>query len=739
MALPMLVGGSECGPSNPLQGLSKRFDQDRGLQQDYFGAGRAGSSRETFRSPNPTTAGGSSDHDAQRFFAQNVHRGGGHMAAEVPVFDVSAMRAALPPTQMLHQQQPHTVGAGAGSSGAAAWASDFMMQQPILSPSNTALAGPNATFAGGMQQQQDAHHQPIHAHMQPAVQTLPWNPAMTQFRMNTMPAFAPQMHAQTPAASSKRISWDREFSAQELNLAPPAAMEEMQQTLQQEQEATSRKEFEGDELARTAGLLLEHIKHEQNPKFAKSQFLGLMKQLRDGEVIVDGNKVVESDGTRTFTSTHVDVKGKGRAIDPMGGISGPGPQWASDFATQGLAQSSTQQGQQQKQSGETTTEDPLDAYFRQENAEYTKYWSEAGRQRERERALEQAAQGYRTTEEATWDTLQGDWDRFEATASGIKPVSQYAFQTNNPYMLGESSRTRNHMLHLGERQAMLENVLELEAAVQRDPLNAAAWYELGVKQQENERESKALQALQRAVELDPSLLSAWLALAVSYTNDNDRQGTYASVSQWVARNDKYRHAAEAFRAESPLSENALMTEKFGNLIQCLIAMARSDVTGEVDADIQIALAVLLNSHEEYEKAQDCFRTALAVRPDDWLLYNRVGATMANSGRAEEAIQYYYKALELNPGYIRARFNLGISCMNLKRYDEAAQHILDALLLQDSDNTATANLSSLADKQDVISTALWTSLQTTCFHLQRPDLAALCDLKDLEGFRQKFYS
>ena len=33
MALPMLVGGSECGPSNPLQGLSKRFDQDRGLQQ----------------------------------------------------------------------------------------------------------------------------------------------------------------------------------------------------------------------------------------------------------------------------------------------------------------------------------------------------------------------------------------------------------------------------------------------------------------------------------------------------------------------------------------------------------------------------------------------------------------------------------------------------------------------------------------------------------------------------------
>ena len=33
MALPMLVGGVDCGPSNPLQNLSKRFDQDRGIQQ----------------------------------------------------------------------------------------------------------------------------------------------------------------------------------------------------------------------------------------------------------------------------------------------------------------------------------------------------------------------------------------------------------------------------------------------------------------------------------------------------------------------------------------------------------------------------------------------------------------------------------------------------------------------------------------------------------------------------------
>ena len=140
-------------------------------------------------------------------------------------------------------------------------------------------------------------------------------------------------------------------------------------------------------------------------------------------------------------------------------------------------------------------------------------------------------------------------------------------------------------------------MLELEAAVQRDPTNAELWYELGVKQQENEREGKALQALRRSVELDPSHLPARLALAISYTNDNDRQGTYESITEWINRNDKYREAADAFRARSPVNAYAPMGEKFSNLIQCLIAMATSNVTGEIDADIQIALAVLLNTNE----------------------------------------------------------------------------------------------------------------------------------------------
>ena len=50
---------------------------------------------------------------------------------------------------------------------------------------------------------------------------------------------------------------------------------------------------DGDELARTAGHLLENVKHDQSQKFKQSNFMSLMRQLRDREVRVEGDKLVD--------------------------------------------------------------------------------------------------------------------------------------------------------------------------------------------------------------------------------------------------------------------------------------------------------------------------------------------------------------------------------------------------------------------------------------------------------------
>jgi hypothetical protein len=48
-----------------------------------------------------------------------------------------------------------------------------------------------------------------------------------------------------------------------------------------------------DELAATAGTLLERVADNTSEKFQNSQFLGLMRRLRDREVRVEDNKIVE--------------------------------------------------------------------------------------------------------------------------------------------------------------------------------------------------------------------------------------------------------------------------------------------------------------------------------------------------------------------------------------------------------------------------------------------------------------
>lgn len=167
------------------------------------------------------------------------------------------------------------------------------------------------------------------------------------------------------------------------------------------------------------------------------------------------------------------------------------------------------------------------------------------------------------------------------------------------------------------------NTLELEAAVQRDPKSVHAWFALGVKQQDSEREQKAIEALRRAVELDPEYVPSWLALGVSHTNESNRAKSYGAIREWVKRHPKFPQTSvgmsggfkdEVFEPGSERSQRGM----YEGLIACLIEIVRDGSgNGEeqgIDPDVQIALAVLLNSNEEYAKATDCFLTALAVRP-----------------------------------------------------------------------------------------------------------------------------
>jgi peroxin-5 len=198
------------------------------------------------------------------------------------------------------------------------------------------------------------------------------------------------------------------------------------------------------------------------------------------------------------------------------------------------------------------------------------------------------------------------------------------------------------------------------------------------------------------------------SLAVAYVNEGQELRALATLEKWlsIAYPSISLPALDSTQIRSPWDASNRVIDLFLAAAQAgptSRAPGQSSELGIVDPDVQVGLGILFYSNSEYEKAKDCFEAALSMRPDvsiprleaastwiwkswrfapeqtkDFVLWNRLGATLANSGHPEDAIQAYRKALDLRPTFTRAIYNLGVSCLNIGCYHEAAEHLLAAL-------------------------------------------------------------
>lgn len=314
---------------------------------------------------------------------------------------------------------------------------------------------------------------------------------------------------------------------------------------------------------------------------------------------------------------------------------------------------------------------------------------------------------------------------------------KYQFEENTQYMNENDPFTIGVRIMEGGGK-LSEAALAFEAAVQRDQNHVEAWARLGSVQAQNEKEDSAIRALERCIDLEPGNLAALMTLAVSYTNESYEEAAYTTLEKWIAT--KYPAIVEQARTSDPSLGTYAKYELHDRVTELFIRAAQLSPDGaNMDAELQDGLGVLFYGSADYDKAIDCFRASLAVRPNDPLLWNRLGATLANSNRSEEAIEAYSRALELRPSFVRARYNIGVSCVNIGCYHEAAQHLLTALAMNTLDDHASSTSSSSVN--EVLanqSTNLLATLKRVFLAMNRRDLAEkVGNGMDLKVFHSEF--
>ncbi|XP_018301409.1 peroxisomal targeting signal 1 receptor isoform X2 [Mycetomoellerius zeteki] len=352
--------------------------------------------------------------------------------------------------------------------------------------------------------------------------------------------------------------------------------------------------------------------------------------------------------------------------------------------------------------------------------------------------------------ESLWKRFQEEWDKISTDGNSythpwVSEFDTYYDPFNKEYDFSETNPMKDLPNTLAEGKRRLEAgdlpsaVLCFEAAAQQDENNVEAWLLLGKTQAENEQDPLAISALNRCLCLDPSNSVALMTLAAAYANESYQKQACLTLKEWLLKNEKYKHLAgsesNVKKDEHPnFSVSTLLYDKIYDEVKDLyIEAARMNPRDEIDADVQCGLGILFNLSNDYNKAVDCFQTALHVRPDDSRLWNRLGATLANGQRSEEAVNAYHRALELSPGFIRARYNLGISCVNLAAYQEAGEHLLTALNQQAAGRGPQAN--SIPPK--AMSNTIWSTLRLVISLMRKYDLMEAVENRDLPRLNKEF--
>ncbi len=207
-------------------------------------------------------------------------------------------------------------------------------------------------------------------------------------------------------------------------------------------------------------------------------------------------------------------------------------------------------------------------------------------------------------------------------------------------------------------------------------------------------------------------------LAVAHKRLGEYNQSIAVLGKAISINPNYRsfysNAAQVLKLQGEMTKAAQCLQKsiqieetlvdYISLIELLKDMKRYDDALKVanimllkysnEYDAFLSVGNLLSNTKSFSKAIDYYQKAIQIDPNKTQAYNNIGVAYKETMQEAKALTAYQKALELNPNDAAAHNNIGNLLRNMNEFDSAIEHLKKSITINPSYADAYSNLGAV---------------------------------------------
>lgn len=193
----------------------------------------------------------------------------------------------------------------------------------------------------------------------------------------------------------------------------------------------------------------------------------------------------------------------------------------------------------------------------------------------------------------------------------------------------------------------------------------------------------------------------------NFTFTNLRPGTYSVEAS--SDSNSYEPVIEQVRLYRGMRANLVMPLKekptaVGQKPGAIVSVAELDPNIPSAAKKEYDRATNLANSGKAEEAIAAYKKALSIYPSYLVAHNDLGVQYLNLKRAAEAVDEFGAAIEINPQVFNPRLNMGIALVQQERFLDAIEHLNQAVTIDSSAPAARLYLGIASAETDELEVA-----------------------------------